>query len=94
MPFRTHSRSVLGALLVCLLASAKASDRLHLTPEDDVDLAAGVSAYEARDVTRAAAAFRRAAERNQRTAQFNLAVMYFAGDGVAGRPAGRPALAA
>lgn len=76
-------------LLLCVPAlplaplAAQASDRLQIAPDDDFDLAQGFAAYQQRDARKAAEFFRKAAAaRNQRTAQFNLAVMLLAGDGV------------
>ena len=55
--------------------------RLQVVPDDDVELAQGYAAHQAGDLARARALFRTGAERNQRVAQFNLAVMLLDGEG-------------
>jgi hypothetical protein len=78
---------LLGPLmLVALPVVTLAADRLQLVPDDDRDLTLGLTAYQARDARKAAEYFRKAAERNQRTAQFNLAVLLLSGDGVPADP--------
>jgi TPR repeat protein len=83
-PFRLLKLLPATLLLVAVVASAQ---RLQIVPDDDLDLANGFAAYQARDAKRALEHFRKAAERNQRVAQFNLAVMLLTGDGVPADPA-------
>ncbi len=70
---------------MCLLAGAALcaahAARLQIVPGDDVELSQGFAAYESGDLVRAQRLFRSAAERNQRVAQFNLAVMLLNGEG-------------
>lgn len=69
-------------LLVALSMHAPAqAARLQVVPDDDVELAQGYAAHQAGDLARARALFRTGAERNQRVAQFNLAVMLLDGEG-------------
>ncbi|HQR78080.1 MAG TPA: sel1 repeat family protein, partial [Burkholderiaceae bacterium] len=71
-------------LTACLIAAAlfpAYAARLQVVPGDDVELGQGFAAYEAGDLARALQLFRSAAERNQRVAQFNLAVMLMNGEG-------------
>ena len=69
-------------LLALVLACGEVSAvRLQVVPDEDLDVAAGWSAYRANDPARALTHYRKAAERNNRVAQFNLAVMLLAGEG-------------
>src|SRR5512134_1144378 len=80
-------RLALPVLLAALVAVAgSAGAQLRPVPDDDPDLASGWAAYQVRDLTAALAYFRTAAERDQRVAQFNLAVMLISGEGVAADP--------
>ena len=65
------------AVVLAILSSgaAGAADRLQVAPEPDPDLAAAWSAYSAGDLPRALQRYRAAAARDDRLAQFNLAVM-------------------
>jgi len=69
-----------------LAGAAAAAPRLQVVPDGDVELTAGWAAYSTGDLAQARRQFTRAAERN-RVAQFNLAVMLFAGEGGAPDPA-------
>jgi TPR repeat protein len=75
--------ATLLALVVAALLWTQAVQgaRLQIVPDDDVELARGFAAYESGDLAGARKLFTLAAERNQRVAQFNLAVMLFAGEG-------------
>jgi len=90
---RTPPASVLRRLRLAMygflvaLGMSSASAQLYIVPDDDPDLARGWAAYQARDAQGAFAYFRKAAERDQRVAQFNLAVMLVQGEGVAADPA-------
>jgi uncharacterized protein len=61
------------------LASAYA-EPVH-APSNDADVAAGWAAYRSADHAGALSHYRKAAARNERVAQFNLAVMLLAGEG-------------
>ncbi|MCX8114594.1 MAG: sel1 repeat family protein, partial [Burkholderiaceae bacterium] len=75
------------ALLALLLAAGVAIAANGLQPAaDDVDLANGWAAYQAMDYAKALALYRKAAERGQRVAQFNLAVMLITGEGAPADP--------
>jgi uncharacterized protein len=76
----TLLRWLTAGLLAAALFPAHAA-RLQVVPGDDVELGRGFAAYEAGDLTQAQRLFRSAAERNQRVAQFNLAVMLMNGEG-------------
>ena len=74
-------------LALALACSSAAAGQLQVVPDEDGDVAAGWSAYRANDQVRALAHYRKAAERNNRVAQFNLAVMLFGGEGAVADPA-------
>jgi TPR repeat protein len=76
------------AVIFCLLLAfgAAAANRLQIVPDADADVTAGWAAYRAMDFSQALVHYRRAAERNQRVAQFNLAVMLLGGEGTAADP--------
>ena len=76
--------AVLGIGLAC--ASAAGAIRQQIVPDEDVDVTAGWTAYRANDPARALAHYRRAADRNNRVAQFNLAMMLIAGEGTTADP--------
>jgi TPR repeat protein len=78
------ARAIVLAALVSLGGGAMA--QLRIVPDDDPDLARGWAAYQARDLPAAFAYFRKAAEGEQRVAQFNLAVMLMGGEGVVADP--------
>jgi TPR repeat protein len=89
LPLRGLPRLLRAGLLAVVLAAGAAvaaASRLQIVPDGDPDLALGVAAYEARDTSAALDHFRKAAARNQRTAQFNLAVLLLFGDGVPADP--------
>ena len=71
------------ALFLALLGAAflARAEPARVVPADDPDVAAGWSAYRADRHEEALAHYRRAAARNERVAQFNLAVMLLAGEG-------------
>jgi TPR repeat protein len=71
----TPLRPLLVLLLAMLMHSPGQAARLQVVPDDDVELAQGYAAHQSGDLARALALFRKGAERNQRVAQFNLAVM-------------------
>ncbi|MDQ3444699.1 MAG: sel1 repeat family protein, partial [Pseudomonadota bacterium] len=75
-------------LLVALLlaCSGAGASRQQVAPDNDVDVTAGWNAYRASDQARAVAHYRKAADRNNRVAQFNLAVMLLAGEGTTADP--------
>ena len=73
-------------LALALASGSAAADRLQVAPDDDADVAAGWNAYRANDPARALAYYRKAADRNNRVAQFNLAIMLMSGEGVTADP--------
>ena len=73
-------------LALALACSSAAAGQLQIVPDEDSDVAAGWSAYRANDPARALAHYRKAAERNNRVAQFNLAVMLLGGEGAVADP--------
>jgi TPR repeat protein len=74
--------SLLVALWILLLTLDPArAAKLQIVPDSDADLARGYAAYQAGDLVKAQQLFRTGAERHQRVAQFNLAVMLLAGEG-------------
>jgi uncharacterized protein len=78
---------LLAALLGLVLAAAVQAARLQVVPDNDAELAQGYAAYQAGDLARARQIFLRGAERRQRVAQFNLAVMLLGGQGGPSDPA-------
>jgi TPR repeat protein len=72
--------SIAAVLLWPLMHAPAQAARLQVVPDDDVELAQGYAAHQAGDLVRARALFRKA-ERNQRVAQFSLAVMLLDGEG-------------
>ncbi|MDH5208205.1 MAG: sel1 repeat family protein, partial [Burkholderiaceae bacterium] len=74
-------RRPLLALLICAVVAAAHAGPVQVVPSADPDVAAGWAAYAAADHARAIEYYRKAAARNERVAQFNLAVMLFAGEG-------------
>jgi uncharacterized protein len=78
---RTTTLQLLLWLLLAMLMHPAEGARLQVVPDDDVELAQGYAAHQSGDLARALALFRKGAERNQRVAQFNLAVMLLDGEG-------------
>ena len=72
---------LLALCLVWALSLPAPAAPLQVVPDKDSDLAQGFAAYERGEHARALQLFRQAAERNQRVAQFNLAVMLLGGQG-------------
>lgn len=82
----TLRRAVFACALALGLGVASATG-LQIVPDGDSDVTAGWDAYRSRDYAKALGHYRDAAARNQRVAQFNLAVMLLAGEGAARDPA-------
>ena len=73
-------------LAFALACGSAGASRPQIVPDDDIDVAAGWNAYRANDQARALTHYRRAADRNNRVAQFNLAIMLLAGEGTTADP--------
>ena len=73
--------ALLLSLSVLVATSALAVGAIKVVPADDPDVTAGWAAYRSDDHAKAIEYYRKAAARDQRVAQFNLAVMLLAGEG-------------